>query len=160
MAGRRSRVLGILAILLLVVPIVEVAVIVAVGRTIGGWPTLGLLLLESAIGAWVVQREGGRAWQALRSALRTGRMPARELTEGILVLVGGTLLLTPGFVSDVVGFCCVLPFTRPVARRMLEGAIRRRLLGRSVTTIRTPRRRPGAGTHPDPADDIIEGEVL
>jgi len=87
-------------------------------------------------------------------------MPARELTEGILVLVGGTLLLTPGFVSDVVGFFCVLPFTRPVARRMLEGAIRRRLLGRSVTTIRTPRRRPGAGTHPDAADDIIEGEVL
>lgn len=124
----RRRVGAILVLLLLVVPILEVVVIIAVGRAIGGWPTFGLLLLESALGAWLVRREGARAWLALTSALSTGRMPAGELADAALVLVGGTLLLAPGFVTDVVGFAFVLPFTRPLARALLVGLVERRLL--------------------------------
>ena len=63
------------------VPLLEVLVIIQVGRVIGGWPTLGLLLVESAFGAWLVRREGARAWEALRTALTTGRMPALELVD-------------------------------------------------------------------------------
>lgn len=110
----------LLPVALLVVPIVEIAVIVQVGQLIGFWPTLVLLLLESALGAWLVKREGLRAWGALREALRTGHLPGRELTDAALVLIGGTLLLTPGFVTDVVGFFFVLPFTRPIARRAVQ----------------------------------------
>jgi len=75
-----------------------------------------------------VRREGTRAWAALVTALRTGRMPSRELTDAALVLVGGTLLLTPGFVTDVAGFFFVLPFTRPLARGLLVHLVERRLL--------------------------------
>jgi UPF0716 protein FxsA len=131
--GRRPRGrrwLATIAVALLVVPTLEIAVIVAVGRVIGGWPTLGLLIVESALGAWLVRREGSRAWSALTTALSSGRMPAGELADAALVLVGGTLLLAPGFLTDVVGFAFVLPVTRPVARRLLAGAVERRLLRR------------------------------
>ena len=116
----------LLVVLVLVVPIVEIAVIVQVGQVIGAWPTVLLLLLESALGAWLVKREGGRAWDTLRTAGATGRLPSRELADAGLVLVGGTLLLTPGFVTDVVGFFLILPVTRPLARRMLAWLVARR----------------------------------
>ena len=116
---------------LLVVPLAEIAVIVAVGRVIGGWQTLALLLLESALGAFLVKREGQRSWQTLRAALSSGRMPGRELADAALVLIGGTLLLTPGFLTDIVGFFFILPFTRPITRRWLQNIIERRLLYRS-----------------------------
>ena len=125
---RRPRWLTIVFVLLLVVPIVEIAVIVAVGRVIGGWQTFFLLLVESALGAWLMRREGSKTWQALLVALQTGRMPSRELADAALVLIGGTLLLTPGFVTDVFGFFFVLPVTRPFARRLLERAVAARLL--------------------------------
>jgi len=116
---------------LLVVPVAEIALIVAVGSVIGGWQTIALLLLESALGAYLVKREGRRSWQALQSALNTGQMPGRELADATLVLIGGTLLLTPGFLTDIVGFFFILPFTRPVTRRWLQRVVERRLVDRS-----------------------------
>lgn len=117
-----------LALGFLLVPILEIFVIIQVGQVIGAWPTVVLLIVESALGAWLVKREGRRAWTALQTAMRTGRMPGRELGDAALVLIGGTLLLTPGFVTDVVGFFFVLPFTRRIARRLLSGLVARRLL--------------------------------
>jgi UPF0716 protein FxsA len=83
-------------------------------------------------------------------ALQTGRMPSRELTDAALVLVGGTLLLTPGFLTDIAGFFFVLPFTRPVARRLMERAVAARLL----------RGWGGPGGAGGAGGDTIEGEVL
>ena len=116
----------VLVVLFLVVPVVEIAVIVQVGQQIGVVPTIVLLLVESALGAWLVRREGRRAWDALRGAGATGRLPSRELADAGLVLVGGTLLLTPGFVTDVFGFFLILPFTRPLARKALAWFVARR----------------------------------
>jgi UPF0716 protein FxsA len=152
-------------LLLLVVPILEIATIIAVGRVIGGWQTLLLLLLESALGAWLVRREGARTWAALVEALNTGRMPSRQLADAALVLVGGTLLLTPGFLTDIVGFFLILPLTRPLARRALEVVVARRLLGGFFGPGGGPggpgggRGGPG-GPGGDGGPDIIEGEVL
>ncbi len=98
-----SALAGVVFLLLLLVPILEIAAIIAVGKVIGGWQTLVLLVLESLLGAWLVRREGARAWAALTTALNTGRMPSRQLADAALVLVGGTLLLTPGFLTDIVG---------------------------------------------------------
>jgi UPF0716 protein FxsA len=139
-------------VLLLVVPILEIAAIIGVGRVIGGWQTLVLLVVESLLGAWLVRREGARAWGTLSTALRSGQMPSRELADAALVLVGGTLLLTPGFLTDVVGFFFILPATRPIARRVLEGAVARQLL-RGFTGGR--RRPPRSG-----GPDVVEGEIL
>jgi UPF0716 protein FxsA len=158
---RRPRWLTLVFVLLLVVPIIEIAGIVAVGRIIGGWETLLLLLVESALGAWLVRREGAKAWRALSTALNTGRMPSRELADAALVLVGGTLLLTPGFVTDIVGFFFILPVTRPLARGFLETAVRRRLLaGMFGGPFRDggPGGRGGRGG--SDGGDVIEGEVL
>ncbi|NUP62044.1 MAG: FxsA family protein, partial [Nonomuraea sp.] len=102
----------------LVVPVLEIWLLIQVGSVIGGWPTVGLLIADSLLGAWLVRREGRRAWRRLQDSLREGRMPDRELADGGLVLVGGALLLTPGFVTDIFGFACVLPFTRPLMRRL------------------------------------------
>jgi UPF0716 protein FxsA len=144
-------------LLLLVVPVLEIAAIVAVGQVIGGWQTLLLLVLESLLGAWLVRREGARAWTALTTALNTGRMPSRELADAALVLVGGTLLLTPGFLTDVVGFFFILPLTRPLARGVLETVVARRLLGGFFGGGRGS---GGGNGGPGGGPDIIEGEVL
>jgi len=121
----------LLFLALLVVPVAEIALIVAVGRVIGGWQTVVLLLVESALGAYLVKREGRRSWHALQKALSTGQMPGRELADAALVLIGGTLLLTPGFLTDVIGFIFILPFTRPIARRWLQDVVERRLARRT-----------------------------
>ena len=107
-------------------------------------------MLDSILGSWVIKREGGRAWQALRRALESGRMPARELADGALILVGGTLMLSPGFVTDAFGVLMILPWTRPLARRALTRLVERRLLG--------PRNddRPG----PSGSGPVIRGDVV
>jgi UPF0716 family protein affecting phage T7 exclusion len=116
-----------LLVAFLAVPIVEIYVIRQVGHVIGAWPTVALLLAESVLGAWIVRREGRRAWRALTATFQQGRMPDRELADAALVLVGGVLLLTPGFVTDAAGFLFVLPFTRPLVRRLLSAYVARRV---------------------------------
>ncbi len=108
---------AVLILLFLVVPVLEIWLIIQVGQVIGALPTVVLLVVESLLGAWLVKREGRRTWRALRASFGQARVPGRELLDGALVLVGGTLLLTPGFLTDVVGFFLVLPVTRPVAGR-------------------------------------------
>lgn len=153
--GRRPRWLRWVFLALLVVPIVEIAAIIGVGKVIGGWPTVLLLVVESAIGAWIVRREGSRAWGALRGALTSGRMPSKELADAALVLIGGTLLLTPGFVTDVVGFFFILPITRPIARVWLEAAVARRLLGATGGWPPAP-----GGRGPGDPPDVVQGEIV
>lgn len=137
----------LLILAFLAVPILEIWVILEVGSVIGGWQTVLLLLAESALGAWIVRREGRRAWNALRAAIGSFRLPDRELTDAALVLVGGTLLLTPGFLTDIAGFFLVVPITRPLARRGLAWAIGRRLStsARSVPGPSAGHRGTGAG---------------
>jgi len=110
-------------------PILEIYVIIQVGQEIGAIPTVVLLIAESALGAWLVKREGRRAWLALNGALTSGSLPGKELADAAIVLVGGVLLLTPGFVTDMFGFFCVLPFTRPLARRLLASVVSHRIMG-------------------------------
>ncbi|GAA4521327.1 hypothetical protein GCM10023191_099630 [Actinoallomurus oryzae] len=116
-----------LVIAFLAVPVLEIYVILQVGHAIGGWPTVALLILESLLGAWIIRREGRRAWRALTESFRQGGLPDRELADAALVLVGGVLLLTPGFLTDVAGLVFVLPFTRPLVRRALSAYVGRRV---------------------------------
>jgi UPF0716 protein FxsA len=118
----------ILVALFVALPILEIYVIIQVGQEIGALWTVLLLIFESVLGAWIVKREGARAWRALNESLNTGRMPGRELADAALILIGGTLLLTPGFVTDFFGFFAVLPFTRPIARKLLGWALARRIV--------------------------------
>jgi UPF0716 protein FxsA len=123
-----------LVLALLLTPLVEIYLIIRVGQAIGAWQTVALLVAESILGAWLVKSQGRQAWEALRRAVTAGGLPGRELADAALVVVGGTLLLTPGFLTDVVGFFCLLPLTRPAARRVLSWLARRRAVraGRTV----------------------------
>ncbi len=153
--ARRRRGLGwLLFVAFIVVPIVEIYVLIQVGQVIGVWWTILLLIADSILGTWLIRREGGRAWQAMRTALDSGRMPARELADGALILVGGTLMLSPGFVTDAFGILLILPFTRPLFRRLLTGVVARRLVVLGTG--------PGNATRPGPRSQgtVIQGEVV
>ena len=166
-ARRRAWVRPALVVAFVVVPLVEIWAILQVGQLVGPWWTIALLVLDSMVGAWLIKREGGRAWKALREALQQGRMPAREIADGALILIAGTLMLSPGFVLDLVGLLLLLPFTRPVARRLLTSAVERRLvvgpgfgagLGGPFGSPFGPGndRRPGAG----PEGPVVRGDVV
>lgn len=123
--------ISLLVGLFIAVPLVEIYVIVLVGHAIGVVPTIALLLAESLFGAWLVKHEGRRAWRALAETFRSGQLPERQLIDAALVLAGGILLLTPGFVTDAAGFFCVVPLTRPLARRLVTFVLSRRLARRT-----------------------------
>lgn len=142
--------------LLLALPLVEIVVLVAVGRAIGLWWTVGLVVAMAVLGAWLSRRESGRTWRALQQSLASGRMPTAEMTDAILVTVGAVLLLLPGFVSDVVGLLLIAPFTRPAARRLL-----RLLVARQALKVGVDVRGGGVpGSAPGPRGQVIEGEVV
>ncbi|MCW2766143.1 MAG: FxsA cytoplasmic rane protein [Nocardioides sp.] len=150
---RRRSMVWVLFLLFIVVPLVEIYVLIQVGQVIGPWWTILLLIADSILGSWLIKREGGRAWRALRSALDSGRMPAKELADGALILIGGTLMLAPGFVTDVFGILLILPFTRPVFRRLLT-----QVVGRRIVVLGGPgnARRPGPGSE----GSVVQGEVI
>jgi UPF0716 protein FxsA len=115
-----------LLVAFLLMPVIEIAVIIQVGQQIGATWTVALLLGISLLGAWIIKREGRRAWLDVQRSVDSGEPPAREMVDSALILLGGTLLLVPGFVTDVVGFLLVLPFTRPFVRRAAQVWLARR----------------------------------
>ena len=152
--SRRSRRAAVLLFLAFVVmPILEIVVLIKVGQVIGPWWTILLLVADSMIGAWLIKREGRKAWQALRERLETGRLPHRELADGALVVLGGAFMLSPGFVTDVLGILLILPVTRPLFRGLLVS-----YAGRQVTRRATAAYGPGDSTRPGPT--VVRGEVV
>jgi UPF0716 protein FxsA len=108
------------ALLFLVVPLVELAIIIQVGGTIGAWNTIGLLLLMSVLGGWLMKREGLGVLRRVQRTLSQGGVPTTDLVDGFLILFGGALMLTPGFLTDVLGMSLLLPPVRAVVRRSLR----------------------------------------
>lgn len=156
MRRRGGWLLPTLLVLLIAVPIFEVWLLIQVGHQIGVVPTIAILVGEAILGAWLMRREGSRAWKALNVAFGTGRMPTGELADGALILVGGVLLMLPGFATDIVGFFCLAPLTRPLARRSLAFFVARRIQRLGLPLLTTDGRR--GGLHP--STDIIEGETV
>ncbi len=117
-----------LVLLFVVVPIIELFVIIQVGEAIGVLPTIALLVADSILGSMLMRSQGRVAWARFNAALAEGRIPHREVLDGALVIFGGALLLTPGFISDVLGIILLLPPTRALARALVA----RRLLPRIV----------------------------
>lgn len=107
-----------LVALLLIVPLLELLIIFQVGSWIGFWPTLGLLLLDSLLGAFLLRRNGGRSWRRLKQAIDDRRLPHREAADGALVVLGGSLLLTPGFLTDILGFALMVRPVRDLVSRL------------------------------------------
>ncbi|HTG82695.1 MAG TPA: FxsA family protein [Geobacteraceae bacterium] len=124
-----------LFILFAVVPVVEVYLLIKVGSLIGAVPTVALLLAISMVGAWLVRHQGFELMRRIQNELAQGRLPAAELLDGAMVLVGGVLLLTPGFFTDFLGLFFLIPFTRAVIKQFVRLWLQRRL-SRGTITIR------------------------
>ncbi|MCZ7525912.1 MAG: FxsA family protein [Acidimicrobiia bacterium] len=124
MTGTIDGVLPLLVVLFVIVPLVELAVIIQVADRLGLLETIGLLLVVSVVGAWMVKVQGLGVLRRMQDQLAAGTVPGAELVNGVLVLVAGALLLTPGFVTDATGLLLLLPPVRAVLRRWM----RRRLL--------------------------------
>jgi UPF0716 protein FxsA len=119
---------ALLVALFIVVPIAELYVIIQIGSLIGVWPTIALLLADALLGSLLLRHQGRGAWRRFNAAIAEHRFPGREVADGLLIAIGGTLLLTPGFVTDIVGLIFLVPPTRAIVRRLLRGYAGRRFV--------------------------------
>lgn len=153
----------LLLLVFVVVPIAELAVIVEVGQAIGTLPTIAILILDSIVGSWLLKTQGRAAWRRFTQALSENRAPASEVLDGALVIFGGAFLITPGFITDVIGLLLLLPPTRALVRRSLVGYFSRRFLVRGMGAAagrdRGDRPRGGAGPQSEPPHDV-EGDAV
>lgn len=103
----------------ILVPLIEIAVFIQVGGVLGLWPTLGLVVLTAILGTWQLRRQGLATLERARSQVDRGVMPARELFDGVCLLLAGALLLTPGFVTDTLGGLLFVPALRDALRKLI-----------------------------------------
>jgi len=107
---------GVLVVLFLLVPLAELYVIIQVGQAFGALNTIGLLIVISAVGAWLVKREGMSVWRRFQRQVEAGAVPGREIADGVMILFAGALLMSPGFLTDLLGIALLLPPVRAVVR--------------------------------------------
>jgi UPF0716 protein FxsA len=140
-----------LVLIFILVPIAELYVIIKVGEAIGLVPTLVLLVADALLGSMLLRQQGRAAWVRFNRALAENRLPHKEVFDGVLIIMGGALLLTPGFLTDVVGLILLIPPTRAAVRALAARTVRRRMARGGVTfwTVgrgpRPPRQRPAPG---------------
>ena len=159
--------LPLLVVLFIAVPIIEIAAIIQVGQALGLLPTIAILVADSIIGAVLLRSQGRAAWRRFNETLAAGRPPAREVLDGVLVVFGGALLLTPGFVTDILGVLLLLPPTRALVRRYLVKGVAVRMVGgpaamggeAAFRAYRARTRTPAGGTdtHGSTREDAVDG---
>jgi UPF0716 protein FxsA len=145
MAGLRISPFAVLLFLLLSVPLFEIYLLISVGRVIGAGATVAVVVLTAVVGAWLLRLQGLSTLGRVQAATDKGELPAEELVEGVILIVGGVLLLTPGFFTDAIGFLALVPAIRGrLARRMLRHFLDRT---RTAVNIRTERTHVIEGTY-------------
>jgi UPF0716 protein FxsA len=157
----------LLVILFVVVPLAELYVLYQVGSLIGILPTIALLLLDSILGTLLLRSQGRHAWRRFNEATQAGRIPAREVADGALIILGGAFLLTPGFLTDIIGLLLLIPFTRVVFRKSVIALFARRTPIGWVGLKAAPHaerawneradRRRSSGTNTGVNGDFVEG---
>ncbi len=125
-------------LLLICWPIAELLVVIEVANSIGILLTVALLIVGWPAGVWALRSQGRAAWRRLTIAVSEGRPPGREVVDGALVLIGGSLLIIPGFITDVLGICALLPPTRALTRGLLARSLRSRVVVRAAGLRRRP----------------------
>jgi UPF0716 protein FxsA len=133
-----------LVVIFIVVPLAELYVILKVADSLLGWPlTIALLAADSLLGSWLLRSQGRAVWRRFNEAVRAGRVPHSEVIDGVLVIFGGAFLITPGFITDVIGLFLLVPPTRRVVRRLARRTIERRTVGAVAGPADAARRRRG-----------------
>ncbi|OLO40271.1 membrane protein FxsA [Alkalihalophilus pseudofirmus] len=109
----------LLLLLIIVVPALEIAVLILSGNYLGIWPTIFLIILTGVLGAWLAKKEGLQTLRLAQLQMQQGQLPNGVILDGICILVGGVVLLTPGFITDAIGFYLLIPYTRASAKALL-----------------------------------------
>jgi len=136
-----------LLLLFTLVPLIELSLLIEIGKRINVGPTIGLVIVTGIVGATLAKYEGLRTWNLIRADLNAGRLPADKLVDALLILVAGVLLVTPGIITDGIGFLLLLPPFRSLIRKHLK----KRFQSKFVIM------HPGNFHHP-PDDDLIDVE--
>lgn len=124
--------LGRLLLLFLLTPAIELGLLIQVDKLIGFGPTIGLIVATGIAGSYLARREGVSTWRRLNQRLRAGDLPGTELVDGVIILVAGALLITPGVLTDAIGFLGLVPFTRAFVRRALIRRLQKKMEQGSV----------------------------
>lgn len=115
------KIFQIVLLVVLIVPFAEIYLLLGVGSIVGAFPTIVLVVFTAVLGAWLLRQQGFSTFRRFQESLARGEIPAYEMIEGPLILVGGALLLTPGFITDIVGLACLIPSTRKkIAQYVIE----------------------------------------
>ena len=142
--------LALLILIFIIVPLAELYVIYLVGDAIGIVPTLAILVLDSLLGSWLLKSQGRAVWRRFNDTIQAGRIPHREVIDGVLVIFGGAFLITPGFLTDVVGLLLLVPPTRSTFRRLVVARLGGRVVVAGVE-------RAGRGRRVEADGDWVEG---
>ena len=147
---------SIVPFLLLVVPLAEIAAFVVIGGQIGVWATLGMVLLTAIIGSFLLRWQGIGLFNRINSEMQAKRVPGRELVHGVMILIAGVLLLTPGFVTDSLGFLLFIPAVRDMVWRVAK----ERVVVQTMSSGRGPGpREPGANPRGGPRGGAGDGVI-
>jgi UPF0716 protein FxsA len=122
----------LLVLIFIVLPVAEIYVIIKVGEAIGALPTVAILVADALLGSLLLRHQGRAAWRRFNEALAAGKVPAREVFDGAMVILGGAFLITPGFITDIIGLLLLIP----PSRAMFRGLVRRVALGRVAFVVR------------------------
>jgi len=125
-----------LIILIITIPAAEIGLLLFSGKTIGVWPTLLLILLTGVIGAYLAKREGLQTIRKAQAQLRNGKIPGEAVLDGICILIGGVLLLTPGFITDISGFFMLFPPTRRLFKFLMINSLRKKIQRGNIKIIK------------------------
>ena len=142
-----------LFLLFAILPIAEIAILINVGEQIGGWYTVAIVILTAFVGARLVRQQGLSTLSHAQQKMQAGVMPGQEMAEGLLLVIAGVLLVTPGFITDTLGFLLTLPMTRPIIAKVLL----KQLTVNMVNTSFQGSFQQGSQTQ-EQSEDIIEGE--
>lgn len=145
-----------LFLLFAILPIVEIAILINVGEHIGGWYTVAIVILTAFAGAHLVRQQGLSTLMQAQQKMQAGVMPGQEMAEGLLLVIAGVLLVTPGFITDGMGFLLSLPITRPLIAKGLVKHLSLRVVSTSFDGNFSQHQQQPHST--DQSGDIIEGE--
>ncbi|HEX2167444.1 MAG TPA: FxsA family protein [Longimicrobiales bacterium] len=124
-----------LALLFITIPIAELALLVWLGSLLGFWPTMALVVVTGVAGAMLARAAGVKVVQQIRAEIAAGRMPVDHMIDGLLVLIGGVLLLTPGILSDLTGIALLIPGTRSLITRFVQGRMQKLVASRRIQMV-------------------------
>lgn len=129
------KILGRILALFLIMPVVELGLLMQVDKLIGFWPTIGIILCTGLLGGFLAKREGLSVWQNLNRRMGQGDLPGKEVLDGVIILCAGALLITPGVLTDVVGFMGLIPPSRALIRKLVMKRIKKAMQRGSITAV-------------------------